>query len=241
MKKLLFLSTFLLLTNIIFAQKMLKEGIITYEINNVKAKNSKNAAASKMMNSSTITMFFAENKQKIVMSMMNGMMKTQMFTNTKEKTMRSFMDMMGQKVEMIGMDSIYRHGLENSTAKTTDKAMPTATGKSKTILGYKCDEFMVKSKPKDKEKEMTTYMYVTKELQIDKAIWKSNGGGGMMPVPDASEIDGTPMEINMETEEMSMSMTITKIEEKVDIKELIAPEGYKKMDMKTMKGMRGGF
>ncbi len=239
MKKLLFLSTFLLLTNIIFAQKTLKEGVITYEINNVKAKNGKNAAASKMMNSSTITMFFAENKQKIVMNMMNGMMKTQMFTNPKEKTMRSFMDMMGQKVEMIGMDSIYRHGLENSAAKTTDKVMPTATGKSKTILGYKCDEFMVKSK--GKEKEMTTYMYVTKDLQIDKSLWKSNGGGGMMPVPDASEIDGTPMEINMETEEMSMSMTITKIEEKVDIKELIAPEGYKKMDMKTMKGMRGGF
>jgi hypothetical protein len=239
MKKLLFLFSFLLFINIIFAQKTLKEGVITYEISDVKTKSGKNPAASKMMDGSAITMFFAENKQKVSMSMMNGMMKTQIFMNPKEKTMRSFMDMMGQKMEMVGMDSTYRYGLENPTKSSDKVPEPIATGKSKTILGYKCDEFMVKSK--DKGKEMTTYMYITKDFMVDKALWKGNGSGGMMPIPDASEINGTPMEIAMETEEMSMKMTITKIEDKVDKNEFVAPEGYKQMDMRKMKGMRGGF
>jgi Domain of unknown function (DUF4412) len=239
MKKSLSLFSFLLFINVVFAQKTLKEGTVTYGISDVNVKNGKNASAAKMMNSSEITMFFAENKQKVSMTMMNGMLKTQMFMNPKEKTMRSFMDMMGRQVEMVGLDSSYRYGIEHPT-KTTDKAQePKATGKSKTILGYKCDEYIVKSKSKDKE--MTTSMYVTKELMIDKELWKGNSGSSMMPIPDASELNGTPMEINMETEEMSMKMTITKIEEKVDRKEFIAPEGYKKMDINSMKGMRGGF
>ena len=237
MKKLLSVLSFLLVTNFIFAQKTLKEGAITYAISDVKAKG-KNAMASQMLNGIIMTMYFNESQQKINMNMMNGMMKMQMFTNPKEKTMRSFMDMMGQKMEMTGIDSTYKYGLEHPAKVDSTAEKAKATGKTKEILGYKCDEYVVKSMVK--EKEINGYIYVTKDLIVDKALWR-NKEVGMIPMLDGSQVPGFPMEMGMETAEMSLKMTVTKIDEKIDSKEFIIPEGYKKMDAKSMRGMRGGF
>ena len=241
MKKILSTLSFLLLVNIIFAQKELKEGSYTYKFSDVKSKKGgKEAAATKMMNGTEMTMYFTEGKQKMNMNMMNGMMKFQMFMNPKEKSMRTFMDMMGQKMEMTGMDSTYRSNLEKVKKDTQKAEKPKATGKTKEILGYKCEEYIVTQDVKGKL--TTSTMYITKEFKINRDVWKAAGNNTMMPAtPDGSDFDGFPMEIIVDSAEMSMTMSVSKIEEKVEKGTFDIPEGYQKMDINQMKGMKGGF
>ena len=241
MKKLLSTLSFLLLVNIIFAQKELKEGSYTYKFSDVKSKKGgKEATASKMMNGTEMTMYFTEEKQKVNMNMMNGMMKMQMFMNPKEKSMRTFMSMMGQNMEMTGMDSIYRSNLEKAKKDTQKAEKPKATGKTKEILGYKCEEYIVTQDIKGKP--TTSTMYITKEFKINRDVWKAAGNNTMMPAtPDGSDFDGFPMEIIVDSAEITMTMSVSKIEEKIEKGTFDIPEGYQKMDINQMKGMKGGF
>jgi Domain of unknown function (DUF4412) len=231
MKKLLFIFSFLFLINNLFAQKKIKEGTITYQISDVKSKDAKSTSAAQVLNESIVTMFFDENQQKININMMKGALKMQVFMNPNTKTLRSFLDAMGQKVEMMGMDSSYRYGLEHPKSSREKTGEPQTTGKIKTILGYKCEEYIAK----DNEKEMFLSVYITKDISVDKTLWQNNCNE-IMFMPNPMDIEGVPMEMSLITGEISLNMAVTKIEEKIDKKEFVMTEGLQKIDVNTVKG-----
>jgi hypothetical protein len=241
MKKSTLIVLFLAFASQIFAQKAMSELSVIYTITAVKVKGGgKNAMAGKAMENSSISITSKNSQSKMTMDMMNGMMKMQMFTNKKTNSSNMFMSMMGQNIEMIGMDSIQKAQKAQVDTVKIKAAKPVATGKKKKILDYDCDEYVTTSVTKGKKS--TTLVYITKAIKADKSIFENSEQMQLLPSMAGSEgMDGFPLEMTIETDEMQMTMEATSVEDEVEDKEFIMPTGYKKVNAKDMAKMKGGF
>jgi hypothetical protein len=238
MKKIISILVFSFISMITFAQKEIKEMHVVYSIADIEVKDDSKSAAKKAMKGTEIEIYYADGKQKMNMEMMMGLMKMQFFFDPKAKTCNMFMDVMGQKTEMTDMDSTYRYSIEHRdeiAKKSKPMSPPKATGVKKEILKYNCEEYLVKGD----EKMKSIRFFVAKDLKIDKSIWEASKNSNMGIMPDGSVVDGFPLEMIMESEEMTMTLRATKFETKVDQKEFVKPEGYTKKSSKNMKGRMG--
>ena len=235
MKKILFILPFLLSVNVVFAQKELKEGSFTYKFSDIKVKKGKRdpIETPKMYNGAEMTVYFNTRKQRIDMDFMDGFIKTQVFINLKEKTARHFTNVMKEKRETTGMDSIYRYELKNIDKNAQKATKLKSTGKTKDILGYKCEEFVFTQNMNDKI--ITSTMYITKDFKINKNVWKSATIANIiLPMPSNSNLEGFPMEIVVDDDEMSVTMLVSKIEKK-EKSIFDVPEGYYKIDINELR------
>ncbi len=241
MKKSTLIVLFLAFASQFFAQKTLTELSVTYTIKDVKIKGGgKNAMAGKAMENSNIQINSKNGQSKMNMDMMNGMIKMQMFMNSKTNSSNMFMSMMGQNIEMVGIDSIQKHQKANPDTSKLKTSKPVATGKKKKILDYDCDEYVTTSITKGKKS--TTSMYVTKAIKADKSVFENSDQMQMLPsMSGGGSIEGFPLEMSIDSDEMTMTMQATAIEDEVEDKEFIMPTGYKKVNVKDMGKMKGGF
>lgn len=173
--------------------------------------------AKMMMSSAKMSISFLGAKSRVEMNM-NMMMKTVAINDESTKKSIVLMDMMGKKMAMVPDD-------DPETLKENYNATATKTGKSKTVAGYKCDEYIVKSQDGDQMHIWCT----TKIKPSSKATDFSY-----------KNVDGYPLEMDMVQDGMKMKMTATKVYlEKPDAKlfSTAVPAGYEVKSQKEIMGM----
>lgn len=212
------LLLFLTFSMSIYAQKELKEGVISMKINMSSENEQVNASLSMLGDISTTTYFKGQKSRTEMKNPMTGENITILDNSSKEMLVLLNNPMLGKKYLKSTMD-VSDEDLNNITVKET--------GDTKTILGYNCKGYDVIVKKDDTETKMT--MYTTDKILAPNQ--NSTGLGG--------KVKGYPMYIvlNISQAGMPLKTTMEVIEiknESVDNNkfDMTIPEGYSKMDNK---------
>ena len=176
------------------AQKSLSEGMLKYEITEVKS----DAAEAQMMKGTEISIAFTDAATRLTMQMMGGMIEMDVITETATEKSVVLMNMMGQK-SMVKQDEKEEEGeeeLKNDFDITYDKS------DTKEIAGFNC----YKATLVDKKTSEKIDMYVAKKLTMPAVKFANDLFPGL---------DGLPMELSMNSQGMGMVLTCIKLEESV--------------------------
>lgn len=210
------LCLFICMTFAGFAQ--LKEGKINYDMT-FSSDNPEMAMAIGMMQGSKMSLSFMPGKSRSDVSM--GTMGT-MVTIADEKTEKGLMlmDMMGMKYAMeMDLDDEKQ---ETAKAEAPDYKVEI-TSETKEILGYKCTKAIMTS---DDAETGPITMWFTKDIAANTT--------GQNYFND--EMPGFPMSFQISQGEMTIDMTVTSIDKKVEksVFSMKVPEGY---EVKTEEEM----
>ena len=200
----------------IFAQKEVKEGIISMKISMSSDNEQVNASLAMLGDMSTTTYFKGQKSRTEMKSPMTGNNTTIIDNSTKEMLILLDNPMLGKKYMKNSMD-ISDEDLKNITV--------TETGDTKTILGYKCKGYDVIIKKDDAETKMTLYT-------TDKILAPNQNSSGL-----GGKINGYPMylELNVAQSGMPLKTMMEVVEiksESIDNSkfDMTIPEGYTQMD-----------
>jgi hypothetical protein len=134
----------------------------------------------------------------------------------------------------LPMDSTrLKSGLDTARINRIKESI-TKTGNKKTILGYECEEFLIK------DDERIINMWVTKAIIPFMGFGNPRGKGSFNNKIEelTSNFQGFPMELTVTLEDGTVKekMEVTSIERKtLDKSEFEIPAGYKKLDMPMFK------
>lgn len=112
---------------------------------------------------------------------------------------------------------------EGETAETPAPKV-TKEDETITIAGYECQKYSVVADMGNGQ-ETTQYMWVTKDIKVEKPknSKKMSGGGSLF----TEGIEGFPLKVMSETMGMTMIMTATTVDEStIDISEFAIPDNY---------------
>lgn len=228
---------FLLVGTSTFAQKELKEGVISMEITAVESADEAVAGMLQMMKGSEMSVAFDKDNSLMTMNMMGGMMKTRALTKKGSKEMVTLIDAMGQKM----MNKMAKEEFEKTKAKSKDLKMDITYDKSDTkkILDYTCHKAIIKIPlPGQEGKFMEMNAYVTNDIKLSESL---------MQGVEASKLEGTPLEysVSVAQQGMAFSMTFTATDIKTSVDKSafqLDTEGYKEVTLEQMQSMGGmGF
>ncbi len=199
----------------IFAQKDIKEGIISMKISMSSDNEQVNASLAMLGDMSTTTYFKGQKSTTEMSSPMTGDNTTIIDNDTKEILVLMDNPMLGKKY------------LKNTMEVSDDdlkNIVVSETGDSKTVLGYKCKGYNVIVKKDDVETKMI--MYTTDKISAPTQN-SSTLGGKLNGYPMYMEINisqsGMPMKTIMEvTEIKNESVANSKFD-------MTIPEGYTEM------------
>lgn len=212
MKKLLFALLGLLISIPLLSQDF--EGIIVYKITYTDLPAEMKGKESVMPD--TQTFYLKKTKSKFEMATPRG--NTTIFSDSENHTSTVLMKTMGQNFKM----TFTSEELDKIDSLNTGKYIVTYQKENKTIAGYVCKKATVASK--DNKKRVT--LFYTDKIQP----MNIKGLEGL-------NIKGMPLEYIIKTEDMSMNVTVEKVEQKkVDDAIFTIPDGYKEMpeSMKTL-------
>ncbi len=230
MKKILNLSllfvAFLGMTTNAFGQKKLKEGVVKFELSTDGEDASPEMA---MLGGSTLDFYFTAEKQKMVMNMMGGMMQIQTIVPIgSPKDAAILMDMLGQKIQLIGLSEDDLSGNYNMMNVDGIKNVTYDEKDKKEILGYPCYKASVKM---DNDLNMT--YYITEKIQPPT---------GMKGKAQNVGLKGYPLEMIIDTGQgMKMVFKATEVLKDVPKETFAVPDGYQKMTMEEFTEMTGGM
>lgn len=228
---------FLLVGTSTFAQKEIKEGVISMEITKVECDNEQYAQMLQMMKGSEMSVAFDKDNSLMTMNMMGGMMKTRALTKKNAKEVVTLIDAMGQKM----MNKMAKEDFEKNKAAAKDAKVEVTYDKSDTkkILDYTCHKAIVKFPLPGTEGEFVQMnAYVTEDLKLSESL---------MQGVDASKLEGTPLEYSISASQqgMTFSMTFTAQDIKTTLDKSVFKldtEGYKEVTLEQMQSMGGmGF
>lgn len=228
---------FLLVGTSTFAQKELKEGVISMEITAVESSDESMAGMLQMMKGSEMSVSFNKDNSLMTMNMMGGMMKTRALTKKNAKEMVTLIDAMGQKM----MNKMGKEDFEKNKAVAKDSKVEVTYDKSDTkkILDYTCHKAVIKFPLPGTENEfMEMNTYITKDLKLSESLLQG---------VDVNKLEGTPLEYTLTTAQQgvsfSMTFTATGIKTSVDKSTFeLDTEGYKEVTLEQMQSMGGmGF
>lgn len=215
MKKITLLLLISLSLNI-FAQKELKEGVITMKMN-MSTDNEQAKAAFAMIGEIPVTVYFKEQKSRTEQKhQMTGNNITIVDSDSKKMLVLLDNPMLGKKY-IENEIKVSEEDLKDITV--------TPTGDSKTIAGYTCNGYDIIAKINGIETKMI--MYTTDKINV--------------PTPNTAglgnKIKGFPMYLILNTKQgpmdMIITMEVTEVKaEKIDdsMFALTIPEGYTKME-----------
>jgi len=209
------------------SQKTLSEGMVKMELTDIQADDPQMAMQLEMMKGTTVSISFNKEKYVTDMNMMGGMVVTKSYVVEAEKKLNLFMDMMGQK---FWIESDLEETVTPEQKEMAEKSKITYDeNDKKEILGYPCYKMMIHNP--DMEMEVTGY--VTEAIKT-----KANVIRGF----ETLEYKGLPLEFTAQNSAFSMTMTATKLDDKVDssVFNFDSP-GYKKMTMKEFQDSFGGM
>jgi len=199
-----------------FAQKEVKEGVMTVKMT-MSSDNADVNAQLAMMGDMSMTTYFKDNKSRSEMSNPMAGNTTTIVDNKEKKTMVLMDNMAGKK---------YMTSDINTSDEDLKGLTITAKDDTKIIVGYVCKGYDIVGKKDGAEINMT--MYTTEKILAPNQNSASFG----------SKVKGTPlyMVINMNQGgmpiKMIMEVTDLKGEAVADTKfDMTVPEGYTKLEM----------
>lgn len=206
-----------------FAQKKIKEGYVVFTLD-TKNNDSPELA---MMGKATLSFYFTDKRQKMIMDMMGGMMKVQTFTSTDESIEPTiFMDMMGQQIQLVEIDDQEASNTNNFMNMENVADISYDEKNRKDIVGYDCYKAVVKTK----DGQVMQY-YITEKIFPPTS--KGNAG---------TVLKGYPLEMTIDTGQgMLMTFVATEVSKKLEDSDFDFPTGYKKMTMEEFEKTMGNF
>lgn len=216
MKKILLLFLVSLSLNI-FAQDVIKEGVITNKVT-MSSENEQISASLAMLGDMNTTIYFKGNKSRTEMkSPMTG--DNTVIIDNDSKQMFSLLShpMMGKKYKQDDI-KVSEEDIENLVI--------TKKEDSKTILGYACQGYDVSGNANGTDLKMTMYMTdkIIATTQNNSILGEKLKGYPMFLVMEVNQ-GGMIMQITMETTDVNAE---TVADSKFD---MTVPEGYSKMEM----------
>lgn len=202
------------------SRAQLSEGHFQFTIN-MSSDNPEMEMAMSMMQGSTLDVFFSGDKTRSEMQM-GTMMKMVTITDVKSDVMLMLLS------GMIGNKAIKSTITELNKEAEAEKANYTVelVNETKNIEGYDCKKALLK----DEEGHEMIFWY-TEEIVVNKS--------GQNYLND--QVPGFPLAFELLQGDMLMSMTVTKLEKKIDKKADLfntsIPSGYQEMTLEQMKQM----
>lgn len=207
------------------AQKKIKEGSVKFELSTDGEKDDPNMA---MLGGTTLDFFFNDEKQRMDMNMMGGLMKIQSIIPIKTpKDAGIFMDMMGQKIQLVGLSEDDLKGNYNMMNVDGITSVTYDEKDKKEIAGYPCYKAKVKM-----DNNMAMEYYITEKIQPPLGVKGKTD----------NTLKGYPLEMIIDTGQgMKMTFKAKEVNPKLPENAFAAPEGYQKMTMKEFEEMTGGM
>ncbi len=206
---------FLLISLNSFAQKEIKEGVISMKITMSSDNDQVNSSLAMLGDMKTTTYFKGKKSLTLLSNPMSGSTSTIIDNDKKEMLLLMDNPMLGKKYKKSTMESS-EQDMKNITVKET--------GDTKTILGYKCKGYDVIINNDGKESKMT--MYVTDKITApNQQNWAL-----------AKNIKGYPIYLKIDAKQGAFTITTTM--EASEIKgenidsskfDMTIPEGYTEM------------
>ncbi len=214
MKKIILLFLVSMSLNV-FAQKEMKEGVMTMKMN-MSSDNEQVNAQLAMIGDMAMTTYFKGNKSRSEMkNPMAGETTTIVDNDTKKILALINNPMLGKKYTKTDVTPSEEDG---------KKLKVTPNGKTKTIVGYVCKGYDIEGSNMGVEVKMTMYMTekIKAPTQNSAMLGDKLKGYPMYMIMNMTQ-GGMPMKITMEVTEL-------KDEKVADSKfEMTIPEGYEKM------------
>ena len=176
--------------------------------------------AKMMMSTAKMSIGFLGKKSRVEMNM-NAMMKTVAISDESTKKSLVLMDMLGQKKAMVPKD-------DPTEFKNRYNSTSTKTGKTKTIAGYTCSEYIVKTTDGDQLEMWCTTAIKPQSTATDFSF---------------KNVEGFPLQMELNQDGMKIKMIATKvIPGKIDatLFSTTVPAGYQLTTQEEMMGDFGG-
>lgn len=209
------------------AVAQLNEGHIAYKID-ASSDTPEMQMAIGMLQGSTLNIFFKEKKTRSEMKMGSMMTVTTITDETSEDMLMLMSGMMGNNAIKSKLTDLQN---EDSEEAELPEFEVTLVDESKVIEGYNCKKAIVTS-----EDGIASVFWYTQDIAV------ATKGQNYLN----SKVPGFPMQFEINNRGLKMTLTVTKVEQKLDKKKaaelfnMTIPEGYTEMspdDMKMMGGM----
>lgn len=207
------------------AQKKIKEGAVKFELATDTENDSPEMA---MLGGTTLDFYFNDEKQRMDMNMMGGMMKIQSIIPIKSpKDAAILMDMLGQKIQLIGLSEDDLKGNYNMMNVDGIQSITYDEKDKKEIAGYPCYKAKVKM-----DNDMAMEYYITEKIQPPLGVKGKSD----------NTLKGYPLEMIIDTGQgMKMTFKAKEVATKLPDNAFTVPEGYQKMTMKEFEEMTGNM
>ncbi|TYA84393.1 DUF4412 domain-containing protein [Seonamhaeicola marinus] len=214
MKKTLTLLA-LLLSVSFFAQTEIKEGVITFSQKMSSPDEQVKAQLAMLGDMTSVTYFKGSKSRSEISNPMSGKIININDVKTNEALMLMDNPMLGKK---------YKFQTSTEISKQLENADITKGDKTKTVLGYECQQYLVKAQQEGVEMSM--------EMYLTEAIVAASQHGSIL----GEKVKGFPLYIETKMNQMGMEMIIyteaTEIKKEAvsdDLFSLTPPEGYEKL------------
>ncbi|HEX7367816.1 MAG TPA: DUF4412 domain-containing protein [Pelobium sp.] len=204
------------------AQKVIKEGVVTYTVEYDLPPNQQSMAA---MLPKEFKVNFKGNYSQFKMDM--GMFSTLIIldNNTNETLTLTDVPMQNKKIA-VKMNQSEAEQMREMQSGEQDYDV-TETTETKKIAGYNCKKYILKDKAEGSETEL----WATTEIQIPASALTSS----------IKKINGVPVAFSNKANGMHTKLTLKSIsEESVPDINLTIPAGYETMDFKDLMSKMGG-
>jgi len=231
MKK-IFLYAFVFLCSIHWTNAQ-DSGFIKMEITEVSSENAEIAPFIQMMKGTQTEYYFTPDKSMVKANMMGGMVEMTTIVGNEDEAMTMYMNAMGNKMQIESSKEERDKFDEAKNADVPEYTIEYDENVTKEIMGHTCTKALVTVGEDDAAYSMV--MYVAKDLKASNK---------MIQGLDKIEIDGFPLEYQMNTAEMNMTITTVEFEDEVasDAFEFNS-RGYQKMtweEFQTKMSQMGG-
>ena len=224
MKKLItfsFMAVVLLMSFNANAQKMLKEGVVKFEVTEVSSTDPQ----ANMMKGTTMDLYFTKNSQRVDINMMGGMVRINTISNKEKDEEVILTDMMGKKIQVKSTEEeLAKIKKEKEDAK--DLEITYDRKDTKKIAGFECYRADIKMASGD-----TLIAYVTQQIKPEGSYFDKAFKG----------IDGFPLEYTMGAQGIMMTYTALEVSDAIDQKAFEIPEGYEEMSLEEFQKSVGGM
>ena len=233
---LILFSLFLTATISLNAQEVLNAGMLKMEITEVGSENPQVAAQLEMMKGTSTDYYFNEEKSLVSSNMMGGMIQMTVLVNNEDEHMTLLFNAMGQKM-LVESTKEERADMEADQAEAAEGMEITYDeNDTKEILGYKCIKAKLEA-DETSDMGMNMYMYVAPDIKASNK---------MVQGLQAFDLRGFPLELVIESEQMSMTYTTTDLQKEFDTSVFdVNTSGYTKMTFEefsqSMGAMGGGM
>lgn len=210
-------------------------GFIKMEITEVSSDNAEIAPFIQMMKGTQTEYYFTPDKSMVKANMMGGMVEMTTIVGNEDESMQVYMNAMGNKMQIESTKEERDKFDAAKNAEVPEYTIEYDENVTKEIMGYTCTKATLTVG--EDENAYSMIMYVAKELKASNK---------MIQGLDKIEIDGFPLEYQMNASEMNMTITTVQFEEEVESDAFeFNSRGYQKMTWEEFQNkmgqMGGGF